>query len=129
MSLEDDDLDEEDEDGVDVADVIDGQFNGGEDEIRARQKVNSIATITSLRKQPTSSSRFNNPLCRLIAMPMVHPTMPMVHPTMQSDLVKLEQEFVHGYCEGAVVFYVTTTDEDGKTVNVMEEIRVSWGAI
>jgi hypothetical protein len=27
--------------------------------------------------------------------------MPMVRPTLASDLVKLEQEFVHGYREGA----------------------------
>ena len=34
----------------------DAQFLGDEDEIRTRQKLNSVATITSLRFQPISSS-------------------------------------------------------------------------
>ena len=66
------------------------------------KKLNSVATIKSLRLQPISSSRFSIPLCRMLAMPMVRPT-------LSSDLAKLEQEFVHGYREGASVFYVTTT--------------------
>ena len=100
----------------------DAHFLGNEDEIRTRQKVNSVATITSLRFQPNSSSRFNIPLCRLMAMPMVRPT-------LASDLAKLEQEFVHGYREGASVFYVTTTNEDGKTHEVTEADKASWGPI
>ncbi len=67
----------------------DVKFQGDEDEIRTRQKLNSVATITSLRFQPISSSRFSIPLCRMLPMPMVRPT-------LSSDLAKLEQEFVHG---------------------------------
>ena len=100
----------------------DAHFLGDEDEIRTRQKLNSVATITSLRFQPSSSSRFSIPLCRLLAMPMVRPT-------LASDLAKLEQEFVHGYREGASVFYVTTTNEDGKTQEVTEADKASWGPI
>ena len=100
----------------------DAHFQGNEDEIRIRQKVNSVATITRLRFQPNSSSRFTIPLCRLMAMLMVRPT-------LASDLAKLEQEFVHGYREGASVFYVTTTNEDGKTHEVMESDKASWGLI
>ena len=55
--------------------------------------------------------------------------MPMVRPTLSSDLAKLEQEFIHGYREGASVFYVTTTNEDGKTRKVMEADKASWGPI
>ena len=68
----------------------DAQILGDDDEIRTRQKLNFVATITSLRFQPLSSSRFGIPLCRMLPMSMVRPT-------MSSDLAKLEQEFVHGY--------------------------------
>jgi hypothetical protein len=100
----------------------DAHFLGDEDAIRTRQKLNSVATITSLRFQPISSSRFSIPLCRMLAMPMVRPT-------LASDLAKLEQEFVHGYREGASVFYVTTTNEDGKTQEVTDADKASWGPI
>ena len=102
--------------------VDDSQFMGDEDEIRTRHKLNSVSTITSLRFQPITSSRFSIPLCRMLAMPMVRPT-------LSSDLAKLEQDFVHGYREGASVFYVTTTNEDGKTQEVTEADKASWGPI
>jgi hypothetical protein len=107
-----------------VEDILgdDAHFMVDEDEIRTRQKLNSVSTISSLRFQPISSSRFSIPLCRMLAMPMVRPT-------LASDLVKLEQEFVHGYREGASVFYVTTTNEDGKTQEVLEADKASWGPI
>ena len=91
---------------------------GDEDEIRTRQKLNSMATITSLRFQSIISSRSSISLCRMLAMPMVRPT-------LASDLAKLEQELVHGYMEGASVFYVTTTNEDGKTQEVIEIDKAS----
>jgi hypothetical protein len=107
-----------------VEDILgdDAHFMVDEDEIRTRQKLNSVSTISSLRFQPISSSRFSIPLCRMLAMPMVRPT-------LASDLVKLEQEFVHGYREGASVFYVTTTNEDSKTQEVLEADKASWGPI
>ena len=98
----------------------DAQYMGDEDEIRTRQKLNSVSTITSLRFQPVTSSRFSIPLCRMLAMPMVRPT-------LSSDLAKLEQEFVHGYREGASVFYVSVTNEDGKTQEVLEAIKLLGG--
>ena len=52
--------------------------------------------------------------------------MPMVRPTLSSDLAKLEQKFVHGYTEGASVFYVTITNEEGKTHEVTEAYEASW---
>ena len=97
-------------------------YEGDEDDIRTRQRLNSIAAISRLRVQPLSSSRFNIPLCRMLAMPMVRPTLP-------TDLAKLEQEFVHGYREGASVFYVTITDEEGNTHEVTESDKASWGPI
>jgi hypothetical protein len=50
-------------------------------------------------------------------------------PTLASDLAKLEQKFVHEYREGASVFYVTTTNEDGKTQVVLEADKAAWGPI
>ena len=100
----------------------DFHFLGDEDEIRARQKINSVDTISSLRFQPISSSRFSILLYRLLAMPMVKPT-------LASDLAKFEQEFVHRYREGASVFYVTTSNENGKTWEVIEADKTSWGPI
>jgi hypothetical protein len=98
------------------------QYEGDEDDIRTRQKLNSVATISRLRFQPLSSSRFPIPLCRMLAMPMVRPT-------LTSDLAKLEQEFVYGYREGASVFYVTVTNEEGKTQEVTKADMASWDPI
>ena len=109
---------DEDEEGLGDRDP----YEGDEDDIRTRQKLNSVATISRLRVQPLSSSRFPIPLCRMLAMPMVRPTLP-------SDLAKLEQEFVHGYREGASVFYVTITNEEGKTHEVTDADKASWGPI
>ena len=113
-----DDVQDEDEEMLGDRDP----FEGDEDDIRSRQKLNSVATISSLRFQPLSSSRFNIPLCRMLAMPMVRPT-------LSSDLGKLEQEFVHGYRDGASVFYVSLTDEEGRTHQVSEADKASWGPI
>ncbi len=100
---------EEEEDSLED----DAHILGDEDEIRIRQKLNLVATITSLRFQPISSLRCNISLCKMM-------TMPMVRPTLASDLAKLEEDFVHRYREGASVFYVTTTNKDGKTHEVIE---------
>ena len=97
----------------------DEEFGLDEDAIRSRQKLNSVATIASLRVQPLSCSRFPIPLCRMLPMPMVRPT-------LESDLSKLEQEFVHGYRDGASVFYVSITDEDGKCREVTSEDKEKW---
>ena len=109
---------DEDEDMIEDRET----YEGDEDDIRSRQELNSVATISRLRVQPLSSSRFNIPLCRMLAMPMVRPT-------LSSDLSKLEQEFVHGYRDGASVFYVSLTDEDGRTHEVSEADKASWGPI
>jgi hypothetical protein len=100
----------------------DESFGDDEDEIQTRQKLNSVATISSLRFQPILVSRFSIPFCRLVAMPLVRPT-------LQSDLDNLEQEFVHGYRDGVAVFYVTLTDEHGSTQEVTSVVKENWGSI
>ena len=56
--------------------------------------------------------------------------MPMVRPTLSCDIVKLEQEFVHGYRDGAAVFYVSTTNEAGEcmefTADEIEKFGTLW---
>ena len=119
FSLEDsEECQDDDEEGLRDIDL----YEGDEDDIRSRQKLNSVATISRLRFQPLGSSRFPIPLCRMLAMPMVRPT-------LTSDLAKLEQEFVHGYREGASVFYVTLTNEEDKTQEVTDAEKASWDPI
>jgi hypothetical protein len=87
-----------------------------EDDIRRAQKMNTVAALAALRLQPANISRHMIPLCRLVVMPMVRPT-------LQCDLIKLEQEFVHGYREGACVFYISLTNEQGQGEHVTEKHR------
>ena len=75
-----------------------------EDDIRRAQTVDTVAGIEALRMTPHELSRMKIPLCRLV--PML-----MVRPTLASDLIQLEQQFVHGYEEGARVFYVSMAHE------------------
>jgi hypothetical protein len=76
------------------------------DQIRATRKVNSIATIEALRFKPSSLSCMRVPLCRMVAMPIVRPT-------LSSNLASLEDDFVHGYREGAAMFYLSITNKGG----------------
>jgi hypothetical protein len=115
--MEDDGEEDQDESQND-----DEQFGDDEDEIRSKQKPYSVVTISSLRFQPISVSRFSIPLCRLVAMSLVRPT-------LQSDLDKLEQEFVHGYRDGAAVFYVSLTDEYGSTQEVTSVVKENWSSL
>ena len=66
--------------------------------------------------------RLHIPLCRLIAMPMVRPT-------LACDITKLEQEFAGGYCDGATVFYISTTNEDGQSEEFTDEEMSRWNPI
>jgi len=55
-----------------------------EDELRRLQKVDSMATITSLKMKPDRYSRMHIPLCRLVPMPMVKLA-------LSSDIQRMEQ--------------------------------------
>ena len=52
--------------------------------------------------------------------------MPMVRPSLASNLTKMEQEFVHGYRDGFVVFYVSIRNEQGELREVTKEDLASW---
>ncbi len=115
-----------DEDATSVAaeeiDEDEVTLGASEDVIRSRQKLNAVATIASLRLHPVNISRHHIPLCRMVSMPMVRPT-------LGCDLTKLEEEFVHGYRDGAAVFYVSVTNEQGDVQEVTEEDKVKWGPL
>jgi hypothetical protein len=113
------DDDDDDDDNSPIIQTVDG---ASEDDIRRSQKMNTVAALAAVRLQPANISRHMIPLCRLVVMPMVRPT-------LQCDLVKLEQEFVHGYHEGACVFYVSLTNEQGVGEHVTSKHRSEWGSI
>ena len=60
------------------------QVGLNEDEIRQAHKMDTVATLQSLRLFSNELSRMRIPLCRLVPMPMVRPT-------LASDILALEQ--------------------------------------
>jgi hypothetical protein len=95
-------------------------------QIQVSKKVNSIATIEAVRLRPSSLSCMMVPLYRLVVMPIVRPTLSL-------DLASLKADFVHGYREGMVVFYLSTTNDGGLVDKVTNEdlqsCRPLWCAI
>ena len=47
--------------------------------------------------------------------------MPIVQSTLSSNLALLEADFIHSYREGAAIFYLSTTNEDGLVEKVTYE--------
>ena len=93
-----------------------------EDDFRRTQKVNSVASIASLRMKPHCISRLRIPLCCLAEMPMVRLT-------LQSDIARLQEDFVIGYRDGSAVFYVSVTNEQGEKEDVTEYDKQAWGPL
>ena len=60
------------------------QVGLNEDDIRRAHKMDTVATLQSLRLYPNELSRMRIPLCRLVPMPMVRPTLAF-------DILALEQ--------------------------------------
>ena len=88
-------------------------------QLRALHKLNTVSTIDELRIKPRIDARMFIPLCRMKCMPIVRPT-------LSPDLSFLENDFVHGYREGAAVFYVSTTNEQGMVEPVTSTDTQSW---
>ena len=97
------------------------QVGLNEDDIRRAQKMDTVATLQSLRLFPNELPRMQIPLCRLVPMPMVRPT-------LASDILALEQQFVYEYEEGARVFYGSIVDEQSCTGVFSVEEKHEWGA-
>ena len=99
---------------LEVQDLDDDEKGLMEDELRCIQKGDSIDILSELRMKPKDLFRLHIPLCRLVAMPMVRPT-------LACDITKLEQEFAGRYRDGAAVFYISTTNEEGQSEEFSEE--------
>ncbi len=84
--------------------------------------MDTVSIISSLRLTTSDLSCMRIPLCRLVPMPMVRPT-------LSCDLTLLENQFSHGYEEGARVFYVSISDEDGQTTVFSNREKDEWGPI
>ena len=109
-------------DSLEVQDLDDDEKGLTEDELRRIQKGDSINILSELRMKPEDLFRLYIPLCRLVAMPMVRPT-------LACDITKLEQEFARGYRDGAAVFYISTTNEEGQSEEFSEEEMSMWDPI
>ena len=107
---------------LEVEDLDDDEKGLTEDELRRIQKGDSIDILSELRMKPEDLFRLHIPLCRLVAMPMVRPT-------LACDITKLEQEFAGGYRDGAAVFYISTTNEEGQSMEFSEEDMSLWDPI
>ena len=82
--------------------------------------VNTSSRLERLRYQPRAKSKFNIPLCRMIALPVVRPF-------FKNDVINLAAHFVAcGYMEGNGVFYVALENNEGKTVDVTDSIIEFW---
>ena len=124
--------DEEDEENVDVGgkgedplgvdDTDDEEKGLTEDELWRIQKGDSIDILSELRMKPEDLFRLHIPLCRLVAMPMIRPI-------LAYDITKLEQEFAGGYRDGAAVFYVSITNEEGQSEEFSDVEMSNWDPI
>ena len=112
--------DEEDDEEIDVGAELEEGVT--EDELRRIQKGDSIDILSELRMKPKDLFRLHIPLIRLVAMPMVRPT-------LACDITKLEQEFVGGYCDGAAVFYMSITNEEGQSEELSDVEMSNWDPI
>ena len=110
------------EDPLELDDVDDEEKGLIEDELRRIQKGDSIDILSELRMKPEELFRLHIPLCRLVAMSMVRPT-------LACDITKLEQKFAGGYRDGAAVFYVSTTNEEGQSEEFSDEEMSKWDPI
>ena len=109
-------------DPLEVQDLDDDEKGLTEDELLRIQKGDSTDILSELRMKPKDLFRLHIPLCRLVAMPMVRPT-------LACDITKLEQEFAGGYRDGAAVFYISTTNEEGHGKEFSDEDISTWDPI
>ena len=112
-------VDPEESDGEDIP-SLDADCN--EDEIRKAQTLDTVKIIASMRLTSNDLCRKKIPLCKLVPMPIVRPT-------LSFDLTALENQFSRGYKEGARVFYVSISDEEGMQVMFIDQEKEEWGPL
>ena len=88
-------------------------------DVLVAEKINTVDILEALKILPKEKSRLNIPLCRMISRPIVRPA-------LQTDVNKLEVDFVHGYRNWEKVFHVSITDEDGNCAFVTPDVSQSW---
>lgn len=87
--------------------------------VRREHVINTNNVLDRFRFPSKSKCRFNIPLCRFIALPVVRPA-------LQTDVDRLALDFTHGYKDGDRAFIVSVTGLEGETVPVSENIRCTW---
>ena len=68
-----------------------------------RLRVNSIVILHKCQILGGRKSQMEIPLCKTIDLQVVRLALAI-------DIEKMKVDFIHGYCPGAVVFYVSTTN-------------------
>lgn len=85
-----------------------------------KESVNTSSRLERLRYQPRAKSKLNIPLCRMVPLPVVRHF-------LKNDVMNLAAHFVAcGYMEGNGVFYVALENNEGKTMDVTDNIIDSW---
>jgi hypothetical protein len=87
--------------------------------LRRCQKEDSNAVIHRVRMKPVQKSRFSIPLCRLRCLPLVRPI-------IETDVSRLENEFVMGYRDGDRALYVSPYNNLSEELHVSDDIHNSW---
>ena len=93
-----------------------------EDNIQRTQKLDKVSIVSSLRLFPPDLTRMQIPLHRLIPMPMVRST-------LICNLTQLENNFSTNYEDGMQVFYVSISNEEGKTSQFSNSEKEAWGPL
>ena len=83
------------------------------------RKINTVDILESLKIASKDKSRLNIPICRMISRPIVRPA-------LQTDVNKLEADFIHGYHNWEKVFHVSVIDENEIFSYVTSEVFQSW---
>ena len=78
-----------------------------------------MSIIDQLRMKLKEKLRLKIPLCRLRALPLVHPI-------NEVDVQHLENEFVNGYQDGDCVLYVALYNNHKDSLAVSDDIKDSW---
>jgi hypothetical protein len=84
-----------------------------------RQRFNSIEVLKELEFPKGGKARIDVPLCRMKSLQVVRPA-------LINDILKLQADFVHGYWDGAAVFYISLKDEHGNGSFVTDTERQMW---
>jgi hypothetical protein len=83
------------------------------------QRFNSIEVLKKLEFPKVGKAHIDVPL-------YIIKSLQVIRPALTNDILKLQADFVHGYRDGAVVFYISLTDEHGNGSFVIDIDRQMW---